>query len=111
MFPLDTNDFVRTKLTHSLETSCIAKKIGSTIIENLKEKVDHSSKKYKNIEKYFNEIEVIPDILLCTGLLHDMGNPPFGHFGEEIIRNWFKVNLAREDLEFKGKQIKTLLIK
>lgn len=85
------------------------KKIGSTIIENLKEKVDLSLEKYKNIEKYFNEIEVIPDILLCTGLLHDMGNPPFGHFGEEIIRNWFRVNLAREDLKFKGKQIKTLL--
>ena len=37
----------------------------------------------------------IEAILSCAGLLHDLGNPPFGHVGEEIIREWFKNNLKR----------------
>ena len=31
-------------------------------------------------------IKNIPEILACAGLLHDIGNPPFGHFGEEVIK-------------------------
>lgn len=37
--------------------------------------------------------EKIPEVLSCAGLLHDMGNPPFGHFGEESIREWFQLNM------------------
>lgn len=33
------------------------------------------------------------DVLLCAGLVHDIGNPPFGHFGEYAIREWFIKNL------------------
>ena len=32
------------------------------------------------------------DILQCAGLIHDIGNPPFGHFGETAIQDWFKKN-------------------
>ena len=39
--------------------------------------------------------EDISSVLLCAGLLHDLGNPPFGHFGEEVIGEWFKNNLGR----------------
>ena len=41
----------------------------------------------KHSEKEFS------DVLLCAGLVHDIGNPPFGHFGEYAIREWFKTNL------------------
>ena len=33
--------------------------------------------------------EAIPSVLLCAGLLHDLGNTPFGHFGETTIGDWF----------------------
>ncbi|MCC8107238.1 MAG: dNTP triphosphohydrolase [Clostridiales bacterium] len=41
-------------------------------------------------EKELNNIETI---LSCAGLLHDLGNPPFGHVGESIIGEWFEKNL------------------
>ena len=47
--------------------------------------------------------EDISNILQCAGLLHDIGNPPFGHFGETTIRDWFKNNLCK--LQYKGKNI------
>ena len=44
--------------------------------------------------------EDICSILQCAGLIHDIGNPPFGHFGESAIREWFERNLPR--MEFHG---------
>lgn len=93
VFPLDTNDFVRTRLTHSLETSFIAKKLGNMILYNMKNKRSENSIQYQDYQKYQDILGVIPDILSCAGLLHDMGNPPFGHFGEVIIGEWFHERL------------------
>ncbi len=93
VFPLDTNDFIRTRLTHSLETSFIAKKLGNMVIYNMKTKRKKGSIQYEDYYKYSDILCYIPDILSCAGLLHDMGNPPFGHFGEVIIGEWFRENL------------------
>ncbi|MCM3136241.1 dNTP triphosphohydrolase [Paenibacillus polysaccharolyticus] len=85
VFPLEKIDFVITRLTHSIEVSAIAEGIGQMVVKNLKE---HLLKK--------NEVDIddIPNILKCAGLIHDLGNPPFGHFGEHIIQTWFKKNLS-----------------
>lgn len=40
---------------------------------------------------------------MCAGLLHDIGNPPFGHFGEVVIGDWFKSHLDR--LSYKGRHL------
>jgi len=87
VFPLDEDDYVRTRLTHSLEVSAIGKKLGEYVFALLKkEKKDPWFETHT--EKAFS------DVLLCAGLVHDIGNPPFGHFGEYAIREWFQDNLA-----------------
>lgn len=87
VFPLERNDFIHTRLTHSIEVAMIAREIAIEIC-SYKEEL----KPYK---------EKICRIVESAGLLHDIGNPPFGHFGEEIIREWFRNNLEKL-LENKG---------
>jgi len=98
VFPLDKSDFVRTRLTHSLEVSSFAKSLGQMAFQYLINNTQND--KYK-ITPGIKENAC--SILECAGLLHDIGNPPFGHFGEESIRNWFKNNLCK--LQFEGKNL------
>ncbi len=86
VFPLDKSDFIRTRLTHSLEVSSFAKSLGQNIGENILY--------YKKDTSFTPRMkEDICSILQCAGLIHDIGNPPFGHFGETAIREWFLRNL------------------
>ena len=79
VFPLERSDYIRTRLTHSLEVSYIASSLAQSIEKIL---IDN------------NEIDVdkkgwLSSLLRVAGLVHDMGNPPFGHFGEEAIKSFF----------------------
>lgn len=86
VFPLDKSDFIRTRLTHSLEVSSFAKSLGQSCFTYIiKNKLD------PNVDEGTREAAC--SILECAGLLHDIGNPPFGHFGETAIRDWFKTHL------------------
>ena len=100
VFPLDKSDFIRTRLTHSLEVSSLSKSLGQNIAESIIQ---------KGLDPEFTEQSKsnICDILLCAGLIHDIGNPPFGHFGEEAIRDWFRKNIPV--LEFRGKPLTEVL--
>jgi len=100
VFPLDKSDFIRTRLTHSLEVSSFSKSLG----QNVGEKIISL-----NLDPDFGiqQKEDICAILQCAGLIHDIGNPPFGHFGETAIQNWFKNNLSK--LYFKGKPVESYL--
>ncbi len=101
VFPLDQSDFIRTRLTHSLEVSSLGKSLGQNIGENIL--------KYRRDTGFTPQMkEDICHILECAGLIHDIGNPPFGHFGEVAIREWFERNL--KTLKFKGKSVEELLI-
>ena len=92
VFPLEKLDFVRTRLTHSLEVSSIGKSLGISIgcklVENTKNYEDRVTS---------DMVEDIGNILACAGLIHDLGNPPFGHFGEVAIREWFEEKLFKND--------------
>lgn len=101
VYPLNRGDFVRTRLTHSLEVSSFAGSLGDTVFRRLIREnvpgVDHTVR------------ESCCDILECAGLVHDIGNPPFGHFGEFTIRQWFGENFPK--LYFKGQPVTELLTK
>lgn len=88
VFPLDQSDFIRTRLTHSLEVSSLGKSLGQNIGESILKKRPDSGFTPQMRED-------ISHILQCAGLIHDIGNPPFGHFGERAIREWFKDNLQK----------------
>jgi len=92
VFPLEKLDFVRTRLTHSLEVSSIGKSLGKSIGHRLIKKTENSEDKL-TIEM----IEDMSNILECAGLIHDLGNPPFGHFGEVAIREWFDDKLCKNN--------------
>ncbi len=99
VFPLDRGDFVRTRLTHSLEVSSFAGSLGDTIFRRL---IQHGHTEITDEMR-----EACCDILECAGLVHDIGNPPFGHFGEYTIREWFGTHLS--ELSFNGKPVSELL--
>lgn len=88
VFPLEKLDFVRTRLTHSLEVSSIGKSLGMIIGLQL-----IPLTKGTDDEIDFQMVEEIGNVLSCAGLIHDLGNPPFGHFGEVAIREWFASKL------------------
>lgn len=79
VFPLEKNDFIRTRLTHSLEVSSIARSIGKSVEKILIQEglLDRNKDSY------------ISSVLTNAGLIHDIGNPPFGHFGEQAIQDFF----------------------
>ena len=100
VFPLDKSDFIRTRLTHSLEVSSLGKSLGQNIGENILTYRRNSGFTYQMKED-------ISHILECAGLIHDIGNPPFGHFGEIAIREWFRRNLP--EMSFKGQPVEEML--
>lgn len=83
VYPLEQHDYVRTRLTHSIEVSSIAAQLGNITAIKLFSK-DNTKK--KNIAFQTEKI------LSCAALLHDIGNPPFGHFGEDAIKTFFEKN-------------------
>lgn len=82
VYPLADNDFVRTRLTHSIEVSRFAKDMGRGIEELL----------YKKglLDDDIHQARWISSILEVVGLVHDIGNPPFGHTTEKYIQSFFK---------------------
>ena len=80
VFPLEAHDGVRTRLTHSLEVSSVARGLATRSAEWLLERREISQGMDRQIEA----------IAATCGLIHDLGNPPFGHAGENAIGAWFR---------------------
>lgn len=80
VFPLQENDVARTRLTHSIEVSALARSLGKAVGRQLESQNIFSAE----------QTDQLASLLQVAGLIHDLGNPPFGHYGETVIRNWFK---------------------
>ncbi|BET97983.1 dGTPase [Xenorhabdus taiwanensis] len=87
VFPLERNAAVRSRLTHSLEVQQIGRYISKTIIAELV--------KQGLLEKYglSDRLLAFESLVEMACLMHDIGNPPFGHFGEAAIKDWFSRRL------------------
>ncbi len=79
VFPLPGSVFVHNRLTHSLEVSSVGRSIGENVGRYLREKHPQS-------DAHFQEIG---SIISAACLAHDLGNPPFGHSGEDAISTFF----------------------
>jgi dGTPase len=72
VFSLESHDFVRTRLAHSIEASTIGRALGEGVAKHL------------NLDG-----RDAGDLVATVCLIHDLGNPPFGHSGERAIGAWF----------------------
>lgn len=102
VFSLEPNASVRTRLTHSLEVSDLGRSIANKIAYGL------LNKKYIT-DRY---IQAFVAIVENACLIHDIGNPPFGHFGETAIRDWAKNDASKSipnNLDWDNLKLQTLM--
>jgi dGTPase len=81
VFPLPGSVFVHNRLTHSLEVASVGRSLGNMFVEKTEnEKIDIENPLFQEIGS----------VVSAACLAHDMGNPPFGHSGEDAIAQFFK---------------------
>ena len=88
--PLPEQDFVHTRLTHSLEVSSVGRSLGREVGTKVLEK-------HPGLKGQFSRHD-FGAIVAAAALAHDIGNPPFGHSGEEAISAFFKDGSLTERL-------------
>lgn len=76
--PMASNDHIHNRLTHSIEVASVGRSFAVRVAEIAKERSDLCD----------DDIPKLPWIFQSSCLIHDLGNPPFGHAGEEVIREW-----------------------
>ena len=84
VIPLSSTDFVHTRLTHSLEVSVVARSLGRKVGVKILEKLPALAEVHGYKPNDFGSI------VAAAALAHDIGNPPFGHSGENAIGHFFK---------------------
>lgn len=87
VFPLEHNAAVRSRLTHSLEVQQTGRFITRTVFQLLRKQ--QADPELLALER------ATESLVEMACLMHDVGNPPFGHFGEAAISHWFRENLPK----------------
>lgn len=83
VIPLSKTDFVHTRLTHSLEVSVVGRTLGRRVGQVL-------LSRYPELKEKGYTFNDFGTIVAAASLMHDIGNPPFGHSGEKAIGEYFK---------------------
>jgi dGTPase len=76
--PLAEGGRVRSRLTHSIEVASVGRSLGSAVAHGLQLDADQR--------------HALAHVVHAACLAHDIGNPPFGHGGEDAIQAWFKAH-------------------
>ena len=88
VMPLPETDFVHTRLTHSLETACVGRSLGRLSARRVLETDPDLARALPDFAQDCG------DIVASACLAHDIGNPPFGHSGEDAISAYFASEAA-----------------
>jgi len=100
VFPLPGSVFVHNRLTHSLEVSSVGRSLGSIIgefiFDTYKDDLTEDSKNF-----YLHNLG---NVIAAACLCHDVGNPAFGHSGEDAIASYFERNEKDLKLKFNEKE-------
>ena len=86
VFPLPGSQMVHNRLTHSLEVASVGRSIACRTVQKLTEAGHELKDRQSDIET----------IVSTVCLAHDLGNPPFGHSGEDTISSFFKDGKGKE---------------
>lgn len=84
VIPLTSGDKIHTRLTHSMEVMNTAQSLAFNLCRDKDFVNEYGKEKAYQLERDINVI------LKTAAFVHDIGNPPFGHFGETVIKNYFK---------------------
>jgi dGTPase len=93
--PLPEHDFVHTRLTHSLEVSSVGRSLGKRAGEIILQR-------HPDLDSHFSLFD-FGAVVAAAALAHDLGNPPFGHAGEDALSDFFigdhtfKKNVTNEE--------------
>ncbi|SIT96508.1 dGTPase [Epilithonimonas bovis DSM 19482] len=95
VFPLPGSVFVHNRLTHSLEVSSVGRSLGSIIGEFIHDHFIHDL----NDDSQNFYLHNLGNVIAAACLCHDIGNPAFGHSGEDAIASYFD----RNEVDLKSK--------
>ena len=81
VFPMPANDHIHNRLIHSVEVASVGRTLGTWAGERLLA---------AGVDLGGVAASALGDIVASACLMHDIGNPPFGHAGEDAIASWFR---------------------
>jgi len=93
--PLYDHDHIHHRLIHSMETSMVGRSLGMAVGDWLEN--EHRLKLIPGVDKH-----TVAGVVQAACLAHDIGNPPFGHSGEDAIGTWFSERFEENNGLFSG---------
>jgi dGTPase len=89
VFPLPEDDVVHSRLTHSLEVASVGRSLGKRVGTAI-------CNGFSGDQAATFDVHDIGDVVAAACLAHDIGNPPFGHAGEDAIASFFRSAAGNE---------------
>lgn len=100
VFPLPGSVFVHNRLTHSLEVSSVGRSLGTLAGEFIANK--YASELTPESQEFYRYS--LNYVISAACLCHDIGNPAFGHSGEDAIASFFQENKTQLEDNFSEKE-------